>query len=493
MEIRARVEKLMRPPVPTAVPIVCKGTDQIVSFENSVSTHRFFRGVQCFLFILCYALSMFQIESYAGNVALHMIILLCSLAGEVLLFLIYRIKARFAGFTNPACAGAKQVHALHTPYMSLYVLESIVWILQCPPGVRSVALLDGLDSLILLRVYVLVVYFSHYTTQGLFTRTIAILCGFRFNSNQAFRTDNMSLHWFVTPVASLLMWLALALMYSKAEVTSFLDALYFCFTSAAFVGYGDYSPRSFVGRLAAVLSWMLGVMLLAWCVRLMHDMLHITEPERNLYTLFRTNRLCGRVPGEAARTIQRAWKLYVAKKEQRHALSIQLNAWLLTGQAAHFRSLRRAFVANEVAFLRATRTFADSLSALSPSSSRRVTPSGTPTTLSPRRRPFALFQAVRPKTPKAPDGSGSSGGTPSPHTPRSPQLKGASGRSTPTFTTTVATAPPAPSAASAQAVAEVQQRLARMDRNLDALLAKAKRVMTMAPSMGLANSSEVDS
>lgn len=76
---------------------------------------------------------------------------------------------------------------------------------------------------------------------------------------------------------------------------------------------------------------------------MMQTFLTMSEAERNLFALFKVNSYIGRIPDEAARVIQRSWKLYRTKRENRHALSVQFNAFLLSHQAIHFRSLRRAF------------------------------------------------------------------------------------------------------------------------------------------------------
>ncbi|KAK7197504.1 Ion channel [Novymonas esmeraldas] len=411
MELRVRVERLSGAQAPTAAPpMSTPATQRLASLEHDQMTHRWFRGVMAFLAFLSYILSIFQVSGYAGNVVLHVLILVLSLAGEVCIVFVYRIKTRFAGVTNPA---SRAVNPLHSPYLSLMLCEMLVWILMAPPGVSSTATwAQVLDSFIVLRSYVYVLYFTRLSTQSVFKRAVASLCGYRFNSFYLFRHTFVTRHAVATACGFIVAWLGLALLYSKGEEVSYADAVYFCSSTMGTVGYSDVVPSTWVGRFTAFLAWCLGLLVIGWCVSLMHALLRVSTAERNLHTLFRTNKLCAQVPGEAARTIQRAWKLYVAKRDGRNQLSRQFNALLLSNQVCAFRSLRREFVEAEVTFLRSTYTFEDTLSALSRHSSRSSSPAGSPrspastsyTGGSPKstsgRRPFALFKEVKAKSPR---------------------------------------------------------------------------------------------
>lgn len=447
MELRARAEKLAAPRRPTALPPVTKDTALISGLEHDTQMNRFLRGVMCFLALLCFILSIFQIESYPVTVLIHVIILLLSVAGEVCIVFIYAIKARFSGFTNPALSGggggggqSGRASVLHSPYLGRMCLEMILWIIMTPPGVPAGPASNVLDSFIILRFYVCIMYISQLSCRQVFKRAVATICGVRFDSSFVVRCNFLyeSANPFIL-IGFIVVWLSLALLYAKAEVKGFAESAYFCFSTMTFVGYGDYAPRSLTGRIAAALSLALGLVVLAWCVAIVNTVTKLSTPETNMYTLFRTNKLCQSVPAEAARVIQRAWKLYAAKKEQRSALSIQFNAFWLTAQASSFRDLRRAFAASELAFLRATFSFEDAITAMTPASSRRqspgnsprlatssassslhpagvtfqsATPGGSSSNISavgggggggrppptpPRRRPFSLYQRVKPK------------------------------------------------------------------------------------------------
>jgi hypothetical protein len=51
--------------------------------------------------------------------------------------------------------------------------------------------------------------------------------------------------------------------YHKVEGWSFLDSLYFCVVTLATVGYGDFTPRTSLGKFFTVLYIFLGVGVLA--------------------------------------------------------------------------------------------------------------------------------------------------------------------------------------------------------------------------------------
>ncbi|KPA77220.1 hypothetical protein ABB37_07127 [Leptomonas pyrrhocoris] len=512
MELRSRVEKLAQLQAPTVVPPTSTpAISRLVSLEHDQMTHRWLRGAMSFLAFICFILSIIQVENNAGNIVLHVLLLAFSLAGEACIVVIYRIKSRFSGVSNLA---THAINPLHSPYVSTMLAEMLVWIVMAPPAVSSKAVwAQVLDSLVILRSYVFVLYLIRLTTQSVFKRAVAAICGYHFNSFYLFRHTFLSRHAVVTAAGFLVVWLGLALLYSNGETVSYGDAVYFCFSTTAFVAYGDIAPMTWVGRFAAFLSWCLGLLMIGWSVSLMHAFLKISAAELNLHTLFRTNKLCAAIPTEAAHTIQRAWKLYVAKRDQKNYVAVQFNALLLSVQACSFRSLRRDFAAAENAFLRSTYTFEDSLTAMSRQSSRRSTPAGSPrspgsanvssfggSATTPRmgtsstRRPFALFKEMKAKQSPSVSPSVSRGelevGSEDPHN--------ASSTSNGPVTTPAARAsPPAPLALrispvrtgdSAAATADITARLSRLDETLNALIRKAERMTPQRHSL-----TEVDS
>lgn len=478
MQLRSRAVQLAKPQAPIAVPPITADTARLASLEQSVATHRTLRGIMSFLFLVVYLLSSFQVDSLAGNVVIHVLILAISLCGEVCLVLVYTIKARYAGLTNPATTTTKQFSVMHSPYVSRMLLEMVVWIIQCPPGLQNREWGNALDSLILLRAYVVVQFFSQFTSREVFKRAIATLCGFRYDSGYFFRASFLLEYSLSLVIGGFVMvWLLLALLYCKVENTTYMDAAYFCMSSMATVGFGDFAPITFAGRFAAVLSWVVGLSFLAWCVGIMHELVKISEPERNLYNLFRANKECGVVPGEAARTIQRAWKLYCAKKEGRNTMSIQFNAVLLTNQVAAFRELRRRFADSEMAFVRSTQTFQDMMQAISPHPSTHATPVGTPRSASARRRPFALYQQVQTKdhTQRSPKAT-STGGSPASSATTQPKTTPAVGRSVPSASAPVAGGGGSGGGVSGASVAELDRRMAQLERTLEGLIQKTQRI-----------------
>ncbi|KPI84616.1 hypothetical protein ABL78_6321 [Leptomonas seymouri] len=500
MELRSRVEKLSQLQAPTLVPpMSTPGISRLVSLEHDQMTHCWLRGVMSFLAFFCFMLSIMQVESRAGNIVLHVLLLVFSLAGEMCIVCIYRIKAIFAGVSNPV---TRVINPLHSPYASTMLVEMLLWIIMAPPTSNSKAgWAQMLDSLIILRSYVYVLYFIRLSTQSVFKRAVAAVCGYHFNSFYLFRHTFLSRHALVTAVGFIVAWLGLALLYSKGEDVSYGDAVYFCFSTMAFVAYGDIAPMTWVGRFTAFLSWCVGILMIGWSISLMHALLTIRPAERNLYTLFRSNKLCEQVPGEAARTIQRTWKLYVAKRDQKNFVAVQFNALLLSTQACSFRSLRRELAMAETAFLRSTYTFEDTLTAMSRQSSRRSSPSGSPrspgsmnlpnftgttTAGTPRhgtssRRPFALFKEV--KTKRSPSISATV--SRSELDAGSNDQRSSGNMNSGLATTPAARAgPPAPLALrspvrandSGATKSEITARLSRLDETLNALIRKAERM-----------------
>lgn len=499
MELRSRVEKLTHLPAPTVVPPTStRAISRLVSLEHDQMTHRWLRGAMSFLAFICFTLSIIQVDNNAGNIVLHVLILALSLAGEVCIVFIYFIKSRFAGVSNPA---SHAVNPLHSPYATMMLAEMVLWIIMAPPAVSSKAVwAQVLDSLIILRSYVYVLYFIRLSTRSVFKRAVAAVCGYRFNSFYLFRHTFLSRHALVTAVGFLVAWLGLALLYSKGEGVSYGDAVYFCFSTTAFVAYGDIAPSTWVGRFAAFLSWCLGLLMVGWSVSLMHALLKISTAERNLHTLFRTNKLCAQIPGEAARTIQRAWKLYVALRDRKNYVAVQFNALLLSTQACSFRSLRREFSTAEITFLRSTYTFEDTLSAMSRQSSRRSSPAGSPRspgstvmssfagsvqtsrTAATGRRPFALFKEVKAKqspsisrnVSRAELDVGVEAAHNSSNTSENGPLTSPAARASPPAPLTLRN--PVRPTDSGVSTSEITARLSRLDETLNALIRKAERM-----------------
>lgn len=483
MELRSRTERLLRPQAPTSYPAAGKGTHKLASLEVDAASHCQLRGALCLLAVAVFILSLADTGSRVGDLVIHVVMLLLSLGGEVCLVLLYRIKARVAGFTNHAGPARGGHHILHSPHTGAMLAEMAVWVLQSPPGLPTdTTAAQVLDSLVLLRAYVFLLFLTHVASRGLFGRAIAALGGARLNSSFFLQHGLLYGATAGQRAAALLAgWLAASLLYSKGEDVGLGDASFFCLNTAAFVGFGDTAPYTYTGRLAAVLAWAVGGLALLWTVTWVHSQLRVRPAERNAYQLYRTNKLCARMPGEAARTIQRAWKLYVAKREGRGALSRQWNAYLLTNQAASFRDLRRAFVACETAFLRSTVTFAELYPAHGASASASASRLSSPA-LTPRgsRRPFALFRDVKakPKTPRSPalleDSLNHSSAPPGPGSrPRSPlsfhmdAARGFAGASASGSGSGVGNAD----------VGEVTRRLAALEKRLDSVLEQADRLL----------------
>ncbi|KEG08732.1 ion transport protein [Trypanosoma grayi] len=397
MELRERAERLMRPQVPTVIPPVTPSTRSLRQTERRLANHSWLRGAMCFLAVICYGLSLFD-----ATVVTHSFILVLSLAGEAAIVGIYRIKARTHGITSKAGA-SPEVSVFHSPLLGKMLLEMLVWIIQCPPLPSSACngWVAGLDGMLVLRLYVLMLYATHFSHASVFGRAIASVLRIRVGHRFLVRTTFLMEHLVATVSAIALGLVILACYYAKVEGTSFGDALYFCIGTASLVGLGDVTPTTFSGRATAVCAMLFGVAVLCWIVGCMHEALSLNGAERNLYALFRSNELCDQLPAQAARLIQRAWKLHIAKRRQHNVVSRHIAAFLLSQEALAFREMRRELSLFEEAFLRSTRTLEDyistmpmrSSSATTPQTSSNVSPLGTPRS----RRPFPLFQEMRVK------------------------------------------------------------------------------------------------
>ncbi|EAN96222.1 hypothetical protein C3747_35g84 [Trypanosoma cruzi] len=399
MELRERAEQMIKPQTPIVIPPVTRSIRQLTRMERLAANRRWLRGAMCFLAVICYALSLFE----EGRVVTHSIILLFSLAGEVAIVCIHRVKAKFHGITNRASGKRREVSVFHSPSLINMLLEMLVWILQCPPlpDDMNPEWLVGLDGFLILRFYVFLLYGTHVAHTSVFSHAIASLARIRLNYRFFIRTAFLLEHLAVTLCAVAAGIFIFACSYAKAEGATLGESFYFCVSTASLAGYSETSPVTFPGRVIAVCVTLLGVIVLCWTVGVMNEALSLTEAERNLYTLFRNNELCGKIPPQAARLIQRTWKLYRAKRDRHNFISRQIAAFLLSQQAITYRGMRRALIQYETAFLLSTRTLEECLASNSTFGSNGTTPlasSNTSPLGSPRtRRPFPLYQEMRLK------------------------------------------------------------------------------------------------
>jgi voltage-gated potassium channel Kch len=63
-------------------------------------------------------------------------------------------------------------------------------------------------------------------------------------------------------LAGLIAWLVInAAAIAYYENISFADALYFTFITGLTIGYGDISPETFAGRIVAIMTGVLGILI----------------------------------------------------------------------------------------------------------------------------------------------------------------------------------------------------------------------------------------
>ncbi|RNF25839.1 ion transport protein [Trypanosoma conorhini] len=479
MTLRGRAEQLIRPQTPTPIPPVTASISELARMERLLANRRWLRGAMCFVAVLCYVLSLFD----EGRVVTHSIMLAFSLAAEVSIVAIYRGKARLHGLTNRASGRKRVVSVFHSPSACGMLLEMLVWVVQCPPLPEDVSRpgwLAGLDGFLFLRFYVFLLYGASVSHAPAFAHAIASLARIRLNYRFFIRTTLLLEHLLTTLAAVAVGVVVFACAYAKAEGVGFGESFYFCVSTASLAGYSEVAPATLPGRALAVCVTLFGVIVLCWTVGVASQALALTQAERNLYALFRSNELCGRVPATAARLIQRAWRLYRARRDRRNFVSRQFAAFLLSQQAIAYREMRRELARQETAFLRSTRTVEESLASETPfGSSLAATPSTSRTpspVTSPRaRRPFPLFQEMRLKrdsrtpTPRGEEYP-QAGKRELPGHGREPERPAPTPRSSPPQR-------PLPQphlAAAVPGLAELELRLAKLETTLEALATTAE-------------------
>lgn len=357
MEIRKRVSRLVKRVVPTVVAPPKKVSKELASLEQLAEYHRWLRGVLCFLALAAFLISLVSIENLAFSYFSDIAVTALSVLGEIAILRIYHIKARHAGVTNPIYHLKPSI--IHSPHFFAMLLEMFIWTLHCPPGLMNFwANAQDLDFLIVLRFYTFLLYLNNakfgYRT---FCRAMSAIAEIPLSTSYFLRTSFM----FDTVKTSLAVlvagWCTLGLMFSKAEGIGFCDSMYFCFVTAATIGYGDISPKTTNGRFIAFFSWIFGLTVVAWVVGFTHEALSLSDPERNLFTLFQANQLCNVIPAEAAKTIQRAFRLKKAQRAGANLLRLNVLGYQLTTQVNTLRFLRRQLRSKEASFMNEMASF----------------------------------------------------------------------------------------------------------------------------------------
>lgn len=349
MELRRRIAglvhlraKLRDPPASVS--------KELASLEALAAHHRYLRGLMAALAVIVFVVSLLELAEDSVNTLLDSVVLVLSLAGEVLIVKVYKIKAIQAGLTDPLY---KHASVLHSPHLPMMLAEMVIWLLHSPPGI-GYYFPDAylLDFFIIFRAYCVLLYLNNATfVHRTFCRAMSALSEIPLSISFYVRTSFLFDRTRASVAALLAGWCALALLFSKGEGYSFFDSLYFCFVTGATIGYGDIAPRTVPGRLVAFFSWVFGLTVVGWVVGLTHESLSLTDAERHLYTLFRANDLCNRIPNEAAKVIQRTWRLRRGRKANFTLVRLNYLGYRLSSQLMQFREDRRALRNNEASFM----------------------------------------------------------------------------------------------------------------------------------------------
>ena len=236
-------------------------------------------------------------------------------AGMYCVVRVYQIKARQAGVSNPLYLNDTSL--LHSPYLPQMFLELCLWTFT-PPYVVShyrIKWLLTIDFISFFRLYNIALWLANrrYSNRA-FCRALSALSGIKLSTGFYLRTAMLYKRFQTIAVTSAIGWFAVTLAFSKAEGHSYWDSLYFMFVTGATIGYGDISPVTKVGRIASFIAWLYGLLIIGWGVAIFQMYVNLTEQEKNIYVLFRTNELTNRLRHDSATLIQRTYRIHMRNK-----------------------------------------------------------------------------------------------------------------------------------------------------------------------------------
>lgn len=351
MEIRRRVKNLVVSAKPKFKKPPLQISKSLAHLEGMARYQRWLRGVLSVLAIASFAISLVAMQDGTVEQLSDASVTLLTLAGEVSIFQVYKIKAQYAGVTDPIYRDSPSV--LHSPHLPSMIVEMFVWLLHSPPFLSYLwEDAETLDFFVWMRLYTVLLYLNHVAFgHRTFCRAISAVADIPLSTSFFLRTAFI-FDTFRTSIAILFAgWMSLALLFSKCENVDVWESMYFCFVTAATIGYGDISPKTTQGRVVAFFAWVFGLTVVAWVVGLVHEALSLSTAEQNLFLLFQANEMCNVIPVEAATTIQRAFRLYRAR---RHHRSMIVQTWMgyrLTAQVNALRGYRRRLRSTEASFM----------------------------------------------------------------------------------------------------------------------------------------------
>lgn len=360
MQWREHVLKQMLAPNPTSIPLPSEELSHLVRLERKIAFHRFLRGIMVYFALLSTTVSLFEFESLLGNLIVHFVLLLLSLSGVGCVIAINRAEVVFRGISNPAFPKfstltknkaastklgtprleMKHFSVLHSPSFGVMMVEIVVWLIHSPVGILGVKWENLLTSLVFLRTYVIVLYFYEKWSSSLYSRSINVMCGFPHSFPVDYKQSHFSKKWVWLSLIIIIFFLLLGL-YCRLEDISWVHACLFSASTVLSWGFGGMAPATTGGQIVSFFLWVLGLLLLVWMIRGWVEYLTLSESTNGMYNLLKTYRSRCLIRVDAAKTIQRAWNLYVHKRRKSFRLVVQCCALLLTRQCFAFRKTRR--------------------------------------------------------------------------------------------------------------------------------------------------------
>jgi voltage-gated potassium channel Kch len=101
-----------------------------------------------------------------------------------------------------------------------------------------------------------------------------------------------------------------------------LDYIWLTFISILTVGYGDFVPRTHIGRLIIIMAAIGGLILSATLIGIINNSVELTLREQNLVDYLKNHQLLVKLRNASASVIGYAWRLWyhrhiLTKKEAR--------------------------------------------------------------------------------------------------------------------------------------------------------------------------------
>ncbi|EPY26356.1 ion transport protein-like protein [Angomonas deanei] len=326
-------------------------TKELATMEILSVYHRWLRGVQALLSIVVFILSLLSIEG--SEFSVNLTIFIISQAAILVICKTYEVKAQFSGLNNVLFEGK---NIFTSPYFFHMAVEVVLWNIQTPPIVVFWKPFFGLiNYFIYLRLYSVILYLNNakyaYRT---FCRAMSAISDLSLDTSFLLRTSLVYAKTRTVLFFSLLMWLTVSFMYSKAESVSVGDGMWFSFQTLATLGYGDYTPLTVAGRAVAFIAYTYSLFILSYLVIVSQHMMK--DSSHNMQVLDSCHDLTHQLRSRSAWVIQVCYKFHRARREGaiktgwKQKLKILLLSWKLTHVIAALRRTRQALNASSKTF-----------------------------------------------------------------------------------------------------------------------------------------------